>query len=769
MFKPKKFQQNRIFEIATKATQSINQNIKNKIIVLKSPTGSGKTFMLSETIKTISDLNKAYEVCYIWIAPQTLHAQSKNKLESYFLNNKYLKCSYFSDLSEVDGINSNEILFLNWQSINQKNNNVIIRENERNFYLSKVIDITKDAGKKIILIIDESHRMLDTPSALSLINNVIKPDVTIEASATPTITSEDEKNVDTLTVGVDEVKADQLIVDKIILNYGIKSEIEIEDEEIIIDGDKFNNNSILNTAIKRRNDLESKFKKVNSSIKPLLLIQVPDKNTKGTVENLLSEIENTLSDKKITKKNKKLAIYLSEEKVNIEGDKNQPLESVEVLIFKQAIALGWDCPRAQILVIFRDMKSYTFETQTIGRITRFPDPNRGYFKDHELNKAYIYTNLSSIGVKDIWAKSFIDYKSVFIDKNHAQIINLPSWFTKRERERTRLSSEYKSIFNEVAKEANLKNKMKISKNKVTNRFFTEQNVDDISLFKEIIDSDTKAEINDLETLQSMIDIFATDMLRSEYYPESRSIKMVVDSLYRFLKDEFNLNYKKLSDFEKMLKIVLDERNRNQIHSAVQRAIEQHKIFAEENSTKELNFIDKWNIPSELMFGGVTDTMPKKFSTKSILKSKNKNLIIQGKLWKSEKAFIRKLEDSSNVKWWFKNGEGDATYFAVKTIKQNGELAPFYVDFIVFFNDNVIGLFDTKAGNTLQSEDIISKHVGLKKAISDKNYKNFKLRGGIISNTNMDDYSGIWRVFQGSNKENIKDIKLQKSGWSDLVL
>jgi len=38
---------------------------------------------------------------------------------------------------------------------------------------------------------------------------------------------------------------------------------------------------------------------------------------------------------------------------------------VEFLIFKTAIATGWDCPRAQILVRFREVKSIQFEIQTI--------------------------------------------------------------------------------------------------------------------------------------------------------------------------------------------------------------------------------------------------------------------------------------------------------------------------------------------------------------------------------------------------------------------
>ena len=137
---PTEFQQNKITEITTKVIQSIHQNTKNKVLILKAPTGSGKTFMLSQAIKTISStLNEEPAISYIWIAPRKLHDQSKLKLQTYFSNVEYLKCSFFSDLSETDGIKSNEILFLNWESINKTEKNTIIKENERNFYLENSV------------------------------------------------------------------------------------------------------------------------------------------------------------------------------------------------------------------------------------------------------------------------------------------------------------------------------------------------------------------------------------------------------------------------------------------------------------------------------------------------------------------------------------------------------------------------------------------------------------------------------------------------------
>ena len=73
----------------------------------------------------------------------------------------------------------------------------------------------------------------------------------------------------------------------------------------------------------------------------------------------------------INTNNGELAIYLSDKdnKVNLENiEKNE--NEVEILIFKQAITVGWDCPHSSILVLFREWKKFEFSIQTIWRIIR---------------------------------------------------------------------------------------------------------------------------------------------------------------------------------------------------------------------------------------------------------------------------------------------------------------------------------------------------------------------------------------------------------------
>jgi len=120
-------------------------------------------------------------------------------------------------------------------------------------------------------------------------------------------------------------------------------------------------------------------------------------------------------------------------------------------------------------------------------------------------------------------------------------------------------------------------------------------------------------------------------------------------------------------------------------------------------------------------------------------------------WKTERAFIEFLEKPKNkVEWWFKNGDRDATFFAVPY--DNGEPKPFYVDFIVKLKDGRIGLFDTKAGRELERSETENKINGLYKYIHTEKKKGKKLFGGIATNTDQRDYRGRWVYFDRSNKE-----------------
>jgi type III restriction enzyme len=103
----------------------------------------------------------------------------------------------------------------------------------------------------------------------------------------------------------------------------------------------------------------------------------------------------------------------------------------------------------------------------------------------------------------------------------------------------------------------------------------------------------------------------------------------------------------------------------------------------------------------------------------------------------EKLFIEALEKTDNrVKWWFKNGESEIKYFAVLRSDSNGA---FYPDFIVYFNDGSIGIFDTKSGRTAETSDAGPRAEGLQAYLREQNSKGRQIWGGIVINI-----GGTWR-------------------------
>jgi len=129
-----------------------------------------------------------------------------------------------------------------------------------------------------------------------------------------------------------------------------------------------------------------------------------DRGKTGGKEEL-EQLIDYYASKGITVANGKLAIWLDDNPQSLSRQEKKDLadlhSDVEVLIFKQSVALGWDCPRAQFLLMVRDPSktSETFTPQLIGRIKRQPYGTTKGTDPREidpLDKAYIYTSQAKL-------------------------------------------------------------------------------------------------------------------------------------------------------------------------------------------------------------------------------------------------------------------------------------------------------------------------------------------------------------------------------------
>ena len=118
----KNYQNKAIKKLLSRSKELLKKRGERKI-AFKAPTGSGKTIVTAEFLKQLVNDNEIkIPLTFIWTAPRSLHLQSKEKLEKYYEDTKVLNCSIFEDLINKH-IPENDILFLNWESINKKNKN----------------------------------------------------------------------------------------------------------------------------------------------------------------------------------------------------------------------------------------------------------------------------------------------------------------------------------------------------------------------------------------------------------------------------------------------------------------------------------------------------------------------------------------------------------------------------------------------------------------------------------------------------------------------
>ncbi len=141
-------------------------------------------------------------------------------------------------------------------------------------------------------------------------------------------------------------------------------------------------------------------KKLNKNYKyPLVMIQLSDKTPKSDEEDKTSQILKILENQKIHKNH--IAIWLSNDH-RIASDKSKSKDVVSLkdkiindsnirfLIFKQAIATGWDIPRANIWVKLREIKNDAFQIQTMGRVLR--NQFKKYYNNPLIDSAFIFNN-----------------------------------------------------------------------------------------------------------------------------------------------------------------------------------------------------------------------------------------------------------------------------------------------------------------------------------------------------------------------------------------
>lgn len=736
MIELKKYQEQAIKQLIT-ASKMFFETDNNETIVFQSPTGSGKTFMITNYISEIVR-DTQLDLCFLWVSigSGNLHVQSYKGVKKNI--SPLVDCSLLEEdfFGKRKRINKNEIVFLNWEKIRQKDDktgqytNTIMKDKDDINFI-EVLENTRNNNIKIILIIDESHKSSNTIRARELRDEIIKPFLTIEMSATPVLTSDMQMKV---TVDPNKVIEEGMIKKEIIINKDILS---ISNDEI------FSQNLILESAYQKRLYLKQLYEKQNASINPLVLIQLPNSDAGEIKKKAVLEF---LESKGINIESGKIAIWLTEDKVNVESEELIKNDSnVEFLIFKQAVDTGWDCPRAQILVKFRETNSIIFEIQTVGRILRMPEAK--HYDCDDLNIAYVYTNIKSIEIKkEIYNPNII--KSICSKRtDNYENIKLRSYYKNRI-DFGDITSEYTMFFERSFcrffkidyKDNEIPNHKESLKKLMQNGIKTNYDemdtiLNNIELETNNIDSGMVVREDSVVYMKLSpddLDIKYNKILLNNIgnFSPSRSIsKLKTAILYVFRK---YLNMKPADGGITIIQNFI-VRNEEIFEKVLSLALDEYKSFHEKDIELKNpgRYNDDWEISTSKNYNPETNIEVK--SKLSIYQPLYLPCDNNGKADELEQKFIEYLEENNEfIKWFWKNGdEHMESNFGIK--KENG--STFQPDFIISFVDGSIGIFDTKAIG-FNENDNVSKSNALYKYVSDERFKGKNIVGGLVVYTSQ---------------------------------
>ncbi|MGU8833496.1 DEAD/DEAH box helicase [Clostridium perfringens] len=382
-----------VIELQNNAVENllIQTNVKNEI-TFKSPTGTGKTYMMADYMNRIISKNPDVVFIVSSLSKGDLAKQNEEKFKEYIAQCKFTSLKPFlisTEGSTEEGLHipTNYNVYILPRDLYKKNGKLMqgCMTNFLNSITSK--HLMNGLNKKIYLIKDECH--IGTNNLDSISNEYFTKVINI--SATP-----DPKKGQIPDV---EIKEKDAISTRL-----IKSVVWGDESDTLVDA------LYMYKKIKKEYILRV-------GINPCMIIQISNKNeAERELRDIIFPALNSsdFNDLKwmliVNQKNecntndriKTTNLPISKWKEYAKSNNS----SIDIIIFKMVITEGWDIPRACMLYQERNTQSEQLKEQVMGRVRRNPcllNYEKLDSKTQELvSKAYVWgvkSNTKEIPVK----------------------------------------------------------------------------------------------------------------------------------------------------------------------------------------------------------------------------------------------------------------------------------------------------------------------------------------------------------------------------------
>lgn len=327
-------------------------------ILIEAPTGIGKTLMAAHAV---SRLAADRPMLWLWFAPfSSVVSQTESVLADETEN---LRPRDPHTDRAVEELRPGDVFISTWASVAVTDAEIRkTRSTTENMpSLDLLVAHSKAAGWYVGVVIDEAHHSFRGQSkAYDFFREVLDPDLSLLVTATPR-----DEDIESFKSGVHLGNLRRIRVrrqegvDAGLLKVGVKTAVFKAPDSVaeLLD---FKLTALQQgVAVHRR--IKARLADSGVAMTPLLMVQV------DSADDAVREAEAWLKDLGFAKN--QVMVHTAKEPDpflnSVQGD-----DEVEVLVFKMAVALGFDAPRAFTLVSFRSSRDPDFGLQIVGRLMR---------------------------------------------------------------------------------------------------------------------------------------------------------------------------------------------------------------------------------------------------------------------------------------------------------------------------------------------------------------------------------------------------------------